>query len=178
MSRGRIIGGSAAAATFASAMGLYFEGVYPVGYADPVGIPTDCAGETGPDVQIGKQRFTFDECIRRYPPRLQRVWDEGLSRCVYRDVSMHEGAALVSWGDNVGVAAACSSTLVRKLNAGAEPPVWCAQLLRWDKATVLGVTVTLPGLKKRRMAEKEMCLGGDWRSAVVTVRWLGLEQSA
>jgi len=97
VSRGRIIGGSAAASALAGAMGLYFEGVYPVGYADPVGIPTDCAGETGPDVRVGKQRFTYDECVRRYPVRLQRVWDEGLSRCIHRDdLTVHEGGALMS----------------------------------------------------------------------------------
>jgi GH24 family phage-related lysozyme (muramidase) len=178
VSRARIIGGSAAAAALASGMGAYYEGVFPVGYADPAGIPTDCIGETGPDVRIGHQRYTFDECVRRYPPRLQRVWDDGLSRCVAQDVSLHQGAALMSWADNVGITAACSSTLVRMLNAGAEPAVWCAQLPRWDKARVLGVMVTLPGLTKRRISERTMCLGGDWRNPVVTVHWHGVEVHA
>lgn len=166
MTRGRILGGTAAAAAAAASLGIYFEGVSPVGYADPVGIPTDCVGETGPDVRIGRQRFGFAECVARYEPRLQRVWTNGLSRCIYRDVALHEGAALLSWADNVGVAAACGSTLVRMLNAGAEPAAWCAQLPRWDKARVLSVLIVLPGLVKRRAAEHAMCLGDDWRAVV------------
>ena len=177
MTRGKIIGGSVAAAALAGGMGAYFEGVLPVGYADPVGIPTDCIGETGPDVRIGHQRFTFAECVARYEPRLQRVWDDGLSRCIYRDVTLSQGGALMSWGDNVGIAAACGSTLVRLLNAGVPPERWCAQLTRWDKATKFGVTITLPGLTKRRAAEREMCNGRDWRT-VVTMRWHGFEVRA
>lgn len=167
---GKIIGGTAAAAAAAVSMGIYFEGVFPRGYADPVGIPTECVGETGPDVRVGVQRYTWDECVARYAPRLQRVWDQGLSRCIYQDVSIPQGAALVSWGDNIGIQAACSSTLVRMINAGAPAATWCNQLQRWDKATKLGVTITLPGLTTRRAAEREMCLGRDWRS-VVSVRW-------
>lgn len=158
-----IVGGAGAAAVLATGMGMYFEGVFPMGYADPVGIPTECVGETGPDVRIGVQRYSFEECVARYTPRLQRVWDYGLVRCVYRDLTMNQGAALMSWADNVGVGAACSSTLVRQLNAGAPPEVWCSQLLRWDKATVLGIKVTLSGLTKRRNSEREMCLGREWQ---------------
>lgn len=161
MSRGVIIGGVAAAAALAVPMGVYYEGVFPIGYADPVGIPTDCVGETQ-GAQIGVQRFTFDECVARYEPRLVRVWEYGLSRCILRDVSVHQGAALMSWADNVGVGAACGSTLVRLLNAGVPPEMWCNQLTRWDKAKVLGITITLPGLTKRRGSEYVMCLGGDW----------------
>lgn len=156
--KGRILGGSAAAAALAVGMGAYYEGVFPVGYADPVGIPTDCVGETE-GARVGVQRFTFAECIQRYEPRLQRVWDQGLSRCIVRDVQLHEGAALMSWGDNVGIAAACGSTLVRLLNAGAPPATWCTQLLRWDKGTILGAKVVLRGLVRRRGSELQLCLG-------------------
>ncbi len=168
--RGKILGGVAAAASLAGGMGAYYEGVFPIGYADPVGIPTDCVGETGPDVRIGVQRYTFDQCLARYEPRLQRVWNDGLSRCIHRDVAPHEGAALMSWADNVGIYAACTSTLVRMINAGAEPAAWCNQLPRWNKATKLGIKIVLPGLTKRRASEREMCLGRDW-ATVVNVRW-------
>ena len=161
--RAKIIGGTLAAVTVAVPMGSYYEGVFPRGYADPVGIPTECIGETGPGVRVGVQRYTWDECVARYAPRLARVWDEGLSTCIRQDVTIPQGAALISWADNIGLAAACRSTLVRLLNAGAEPEVWCQQLTRWDKATRLGVTITLPGLTKRRASERAMCLGDDWR---------------
>lgn len=39
-----------------------FEGDEPVGYADPVGIPTAGVGHTGPDVIIGKW---YDEATRQ-----------------------------------------------------------------------------------------------------------------
>lgn len=168
MSRARIIGGTAAlVAALAAPMGAYYEGVHPVGYADPVSIPTDCIGETGPEVRIGVQRYSFDECVARYEPRLQRVWDDGLSRCITNDVTVYEGAALVSWADNVGIRAACTSTLVRLLNAGAASSVWCAQLARWDNVKRFGIAITLRGLTRRRAAEREMCMGRDWRAVVV-----------
>lgn len=161
----RIKGGIAAAAitTLAVPMGAYYEGVFPRGYADPVGIPTECIGETGPDVRVGVQRFTWDECVARYPVRLQRVWD-GLSRCMDGEVELYEGAAITSWADNVGIHAACTSTLARQINAGAPGYVWCQQLIRWDKATVFGVKITLRGLTRRRGSERAMCLGQDWRA--------------
>lgn len=167
MSRGVILGGTALATALAVPMGVYYEGVFPVGYADPVGIPTDCVGETQ-GARIGVQRFTWDECVARYEPRLARVWDYGLSRCVARDVTPYQGGALISWADNVGVGAACSSTLVRMLNAGAQPEAWCQQLMRWDKARVLGITVSLRGLTRRRTSERAMCLGGDWSTTKET----------
>ncbi|CDG41294.1 MULTISPECIES: lysozyme [Asaia] len=60
--------------------------------------------------------------------------------------------ALLSWQFNIGSAAMCTSTLIsllnRKLYASAGQ-----QLLRWDKATVNGRLVVLPGLQKRRQLE-------------------------
>ena len=37
---------------------------------------------------------------------------------------------------------------------------WHDQLVRWDKSTVAGVSVRLPGLTKRRAAERAICLEG------------------
>lgn len=161
----RVKGGIAVAAVIAVAvpMGAYYEGVFPQGYADAVGIPTECIGETGPDVKVGVQRYTWDECVARYPIRLQRVWDS-LSRCMDGEVTVGQGGAMVSWADNVGTHAACTSTLARLVNAGADGDVWCHQLTRWDKATMLGAKIVLPGLTKRRASEVKMCLGTDWRT--------------
>lgn len=70
----------------------------------------------------------------------------------------HEWDAYVSWAYNVGTAAACASTLVRKLkqtppdHAGA-----CAELLKWDKFKGRA----LPGLTKRRQQEHAQCTGGQ-----------------
>lgn len=81
-------------------------------------------------------------------------------------MTVPQGAALVSWADNVGIHAACTSTLVRMLNVGASPAQWCAQLTQWNKATYLGVKIVLPGLTRRRASERAMCMGDvdAWRA--------------
>lgn len=68
----------------------------------------------------------------------------------------HEWDAYVSWVYNVGTAAACRSTLVRKLKA--TPPDYagaCAELRKWDKFKGR----SLPGLTARRQQEHRACLG-------------------
>jgi lysozyme len=149
----------------------YFEGVVPHTYTDAVGIPTACVGETGPHIKPG-QTFTVAECMRRYGARLQLEWSR-LEPCLAQDVTVLQAGALLSWTYNVGASAACSSTLVRKLNAGAPPEEWCPELAKWNKATVLGVKVVLPGLVKRRTFERAMCLGEpiDPRSAANDAAW-------
>jgi len=156
--RGKIIGGTLAAVAVAAPMGAYYEGVFVVGYRDPAGIPTDCIGETE-GAQVGVQRFTFAQCLRRYDKRLADVWDNGLTNCVHRDVTRPQGAALISFADNTGIYATCASTMVRLLNAGAPDDVWCAQMPRWVYGTKFGVKIALPGLVKRRASEMAMCLG-------------------
>ncbi|WP_409976722.1 lysozyme [Xanthomonas graminis] len=61
-------------------------------------------------------------------------------------------AALVSFVFNVGWARFSGSTLVRLLNKGDYACV-PAQLARWNKGTVKGQLVVLPGLVTRRAAE-------------------------
>lgn len=159
MSRARIIGGVLAACCIAAPLGTYYEGILPVGYADPVGIPTDCIGETH-GAQIGVQRYTADECVARYSARLQRNWI-ALSACITQDVTVPQAAALMSFSDNVGIRKTCGSTMVRLLNAGADSATWCRQMLRWTHATKLGVTIELPGLVKRRQSEYRACIARD-----------------
>lgn len=162
MSGLRVIGASAAAVVFATAPAVaWFEGLLPYTYVDPVGIPTACVGETGAHVEMG-QTYTMEQCMQMLDASLWRHWD-GLSRCVDAQVTVGQASALLSWTYNVGVGAACGSTLVRLLNSGAPSGVWCHQLTRWTKARKLGVVVELPGLVTRRNAELAMCLDGDWR---------------
>ena len=72
------------------------------------------------------------------------------------DVPMYqyEWDAVVSWAYNVGPAAACSSTLVKKLQGGDYEGA-CRELLRWDKFK----GKPLPGLTKRRQSEFSTCMG-------------------
>ena len=66
-------------------------------------------------------------------------------------------SALASLSYNVGFGAIERSTLVRKLNAGDYNGA-ANEFLRWDKANVGGRKVRLPGLTRRRQAERNLFL--------------------
>lgn len=134
----------------------YFEGMIPGTYADPVGIPTICYGHTGPDVRMG-MRATEEECKRLLNGDLTSHW-VGVRKCIKVPLHVHEAAAITSFAFNVGVAATCQSTMLRLLNAGEPPAVWCAQMHRWVYATKLGMKFLLNGLVNRRKEEYALCM--------------------
>ena len=137
-----------------------FEGYRNYAYVDPVGIPTACFGATrntdDSPIKLG-QKFSYEEC-------------EGL---LYEDIFHHrdivlkntkvsltepQKIALTSFVYNVGGGAYKSSTLLRKINSGVDVGEACKQELpRWNKGTIAGTKVTLPGLVKRRAREAEIC---------------------
>jgi GH24 family phage-related lysozyme (muramidase) len=80
-------------------------------------------------------------------------YERGLDRCLKADVPVGAKIAFVSWTYNVGVGAACKSTLVRKANAGDLVGA-CNELPRWNKAGGR----TIKGLTNRRISERAMCL--------------------
>ena len=127
------------------------EGLILSTYADPIGIPTACAGETDKAVTL-QDRFTRDECMALLGASLLEH-GKRLDACVHVPLTRPQAVAVLSWSYNVGTAAACKSTLVRLLNSGAPPRVWCAELSKWNKA---GGRV-LPGLVNRRAQERAMC---------------------
>lgn len=129
-----------------------FEGLRTAAYADPVGIPTICFGETK-GVRLG-DRATLEQCRGMLVESLE-IANRQVDSCARAFLPDARRAALVSFTYNVGGQAFCSSTLVRKLNAGDTRGA-CDQLLRWD----LAKGIRLPGLTKRRAAEREMCLQG------------------
>lgn len=130
----------------------YHEGYIPHTYADPVGIPTICFGHTGADVTPGRVA-TRAECEGLLREDLGQAWD-AVHRCITSPMRPHQAAALTSFAYNVGGAALCKSTLARKANAGDWPGA-CAELDRWVYARAR----KLPGLVKRRAAERALCEG-------------------
>ena len=59
----------------------------------------------------------------------------------------------------MGIGALKNSTLLRLLNEGKPKEVVAEQFLRWNKATnKQGILIVLPGLTRRRKAEKELFL--------------------
>lgn len=83
-------------------------------------------------------------------------FEEKVSELVTVPLTSNQFSALVSFTFNLGESALGSSTLLKLLNAGDYLGA-ADQLLRWDKAG----DVRLPGLTRRRIAERELFLTED-----------------
>lgn len=149
----------AAAVASAAALAVPFEGMVQRAYLDPPHVWTICAGHTGPDVKRGTV-YSLDKCKALLDADMTRAVEQ-VNRCVPNAPQ----SVLVAFSDaayNIGPKIACNtsaSTAARMLKAGDWKGA-CKQLLRWDRATVAGVSVPLPGLTKRRTAESALCLKG------------------
>lgn len=147
-----------AAAGIAAALAAPAEGLRRVAYYDPPGVLTVCYGDTH---NVDKNKvYSIAECKQRLEARMLEAI-ETVDRC---QPGLPENV-LAAFGDavyNAGPTIACdsrNSTAARYLQAGKLIDA-CNQLPRWDKARVAGVMVALPGLAKRRAAERELCLKG------------------
>ena len=131
-----------------------FEGLRTVAYRDPIGIPTICFGETK-GVRMG-QTATVEECRGMLTESLVEH-ERGMASCLRNPDTIPDKTygAFLSFTYNVGTGAFCKSTLAKLANAGNLRGA-CDQLLRWTRAG----GIVLPGLKKRRAAERELCLEG------------------
>lgn len=143
----------------AVAIAMPAEGLRRVVYYDPPGIPTVCWGHTGPDVDKRKT-YSIDACKALLDKDMTRAMD-AVERCA-PGLPPPTLAALTDAVFNIGPRIVCetsSSTLARRIKAGDIAGA-CNELTRWDKATVAGKLVQLPGLTKRRAADRELCLQG------------------
>ena len=135
------IGGAAVA--LAVPLVQKYEGTVLRSYRDPVNVLTSCTGQT----------FTREQCEEMLYKDLAKHAD-ALS-CVRAPLTDAQRAAFLSFAFNVGDDAFCRSTLVRKANAGDMDGA-CAELSRWTYAG----GKQLPGLVKRRAAERQLCERG------------------
>lgn len=148
------------AATIATAIAIPAEGLRQYAYFDPPGILTVCRGHTGPDV-VAHRKYSVPECDALMTTDM-RAAVEHVDRCV-PGLPAHVLAAFADAVYNMGPRIACdpkNSTAARLLAAGRIPEA-CEQLPRWDKASIAGQMVSLPGLTKRRIAERDLCLTGE-----------------
>lgn len=153
MNRTKVIGGCLAAVlAIATPLTAMKEGLRLKAYLDPVGIPTICYGETE-GVRMGQVK-SKQECDTILSVRLAYFAYEVQKEVSY-PLPRETHAALASWTYNVGVGAMRKSTLMRFMREGKIMHA-CNQLPRWNKA---GGRV-LPGLVKRREAERQLCLKG------------------
>lgn len=148
----------ATAAAMAAVIAVPAEGLRQWAYYDPPGILTVCYGSTT-DVQKGR-KYSLDECKARLDADML-----GAINAVDACAPGLPVNVLAAFGDavyNIGPKIACDtkhSTAARLLKAGDLAGA-CQQLQRWNKATVAGRMIELPGLTKRRAKEMALCMEG------------------
>lgn len=128
-----------------------FEGMRLTAYRCPSGVWTIGVGHTG-DVKQG-QRITAHQAEAILDFDIENVAEDVEAATSGLSLTDNEFNALVSFAFNVGVGALRHSTLLKKLRAGDKQGA-ADQLPRWVKAR----GVVLPGLVKRREAERELFL--------------------
>ena len=134
-----------------------FEGFSAKPYLCPAGVPTIGYGATyypdGRRVTMQDRPVTEADATAMLRAMLAS-YEAGVSRYVLVPVTQGQFDALVSFAYNIGLSALKNSTLLRVLNlrdyAGA-----AAQFARWNRAN----GKVLPGLTRRREAERVMFLG-------------------
>ncbi len=150
----------AAATTIATTLAIAAEGIRHFAYYDPPGVLTVCYGHTGKDVHKERE-YSLAEC--------QALLSDDMRRAITQVATCAPNApepVLAAFSDavfNLGPTIACNtqkSTAARLLKQGDWDGA-CKQLPRWNKASIGGVMVALPGLTQRRQAEMNICLGGQ-----------------
>ncbi|WP_233219904.1 lysozyme [Pleurocapsa sp. CCALA 161] len=141
-----------------------FEGFKDYAYIDTDGTPVIGYGLSrigGIPVQIG-DRISTTQADAALNTHIREIHRE-LEPIVQVDLSDRQLSALTSIAFNVGVESIKNSTLVQKINAqdyaGAAD-----EFLRWDKANLQGALVQMPGLTRRRAAERQLFLSGSQSS--------------
>ncbi len=134
-----------------------FESFRAAPYLCPAGVPTIGYGctvyEDGNEVTLDDDPITEAQADTMLRAILGR-YEAAVQRYVQVDVDQWQFDALVSFAYNVGNEALRGSTLLRLLNGGDVAGA-ANQFLRWDKAGGR----TLPGLTRRRQAERRLFLG-------------------
>ncbi len=149
----------ALATALATVIAAPAEGLRQYAYYCPAGILSTCYGHTGADV-VRARLYSMDECKALLSADMRNAIGE-VERCV-PGLPAPILAAFADATFNIGATVACdtrNSTAARHLRAGNYAAA-CNQLPRWNKASVLGVMVALPGLTTRRAAERDLCLSG------------------
>lgn len=138
-----------------------WEGYRSRAYDDGVGVQTVGFGATrhldGRPVQPG-DTVTPERAVLMLAKDADRIWREAAACIGEVPLAEHEAAAFQSLAYNIGAAAFCRSTLVKKLKQN--PPDYagaCREILRWAYAGGR----KLPGLVKRREAEYRLCIGDE-----------------
>ena len=131
-----------------------FEGFRAKPYKCPAGVPTIGYGSTfysnGKKVTLKDKPITEQDATNLLTTVVTN-FSSGVSKLLKIQVTQNQFDALVDFAYNVGIGNLKSSTLLKKVNAknfsGA-----ALEFIKWNKA----VGKVLPGLTKRRTAEKDL----------------------
>lgn len=154
--------GTSQAVKIAMVMGSYYESSYRhIGtpYMDKLGKGqplTVCNGITGRAVVAGRH-YTPADCYAL--ERSRYLAAERTAMGMFRLWSTYtplQQAVFIDFIHNKGEGALYTSTLLRKANAGDVIGA-CRENPRWNRGTVNGVSVVLPGLQARGDANGEIC---------------------
>lgn len=138
-----------------------FEGCHLKAYKCPAGVWTIGWGTTGPGIQEGLviSQHTADVMLKAH---IQDIALD-LTDLVGNGLKQHQFDALVSFVYNIGLGAFKKSTLLKLVKA-AKMAEAALEFEKWVKAA----GKTLPGLIKRRKAEKALFIGVVEVSTVIT----------
>ncbi|MFA9287643.1 lysozyme [Comamonas sp. SY3] len=157
--------GTSQAVKIAMVMGSYYESSYRhIGtpYVDKLGKGqplTVCNGITGRAVVAGRY-YTPADCYTL--ERSRYLAAERTAMGMFRLWTTYtplQQAVFIDFIHNKGEGALYTSTLLRKANAGDVIGA-CRENPRWNRGTVNGVSVVLPGLQARGDANGEICEAG------------------
>lgn len=131
-----------------------FEGFSAKPYKCPAGVPTIGYGSTfysnGKKVTL-KDKLITEQDATNLLTTVVTNFSSGVSKLLKIQVTQNQFDALVDFAYNVGIGNLKSSTLLKKVNAknfsGA-----ALEFIKWNKAD----GKVLPGLTKRRTAEKDL----------------------
>lgn len=131
---------------------LGYEGYSETAYIPVPGDKVTIGFGTTEGVKLG-DTITPEKAIERAYRDIRNT-ESAIHKCVHVPLSASEYDAFTLLAYNIGTSAFCSSTLVKKLNAGDYEGA-CAEIKRW--VYVKGEVV--PGLVNRREKEYRMCMG-------------------
>lgn len=138
----------------------HFEGLYLTAYRDPVGIWTIGYGHTGIKHNDGTvksgRKITPQEANDLLAFDLNTKYLPEVLKLVKVNINQNQLDALVSFNFNTG--ALGSSTLLKKLNQSDYSGA-AEEFLKWVNAG----GKKFAGLVRRRNAERELFISGDWK---------------
>jgi lysozyme len=135
-----------------------FESCRLVAYRDIAGIPTIGWGHTGPEVHMG-MTISQDQADRLFDADTDK-FEAAVDRLTKGKASDDQFGALTSFAFNAGADALAGSTLLRLHNSGDFAGA-AGQFELWDKSHVGGKLVVVPGLLRRREAERDLYKRGS-----------------